>query len=362
MNCSICQQPIRQRYHRQPSTNLNVCTQCWPTLPLCQRCKKIEKNLTEVTEGVRWCRDCLAQYKKVVPHCSICRQPIDKRYIKPPGTRLKVCRKCWLRVPHCRRCKKIDKNLLEVEGLKLCQTCLGTINRCTACQAFLVKTYHSRPGSSDKFCARCVHTGLSCAACHNPLGTDFRQLSDDRRICPTCQATAVTDPGQAEALFEQVKSSCQEALNLVVDPPVPLRLVDALTLGQISSRQYRPEDRYFQRPLGLYHRDGDDIAIYLESDLPHDLFLRALAHEYGHAWAGQFDTASRHEVIKEGFAEWVAYSFLCHLGMDSLTARMAQREDYYGVGLKWMLNLERSKGREAIFELLEVENPVEKSQ
>ena len=77
---------------------------------------------------------------------------------------------------------------------------------------------------------------------------------------------------------------------------------------------------------------------------------------------GQFNTASRHEVANEGFTKWIAYSLLHHLGMDSLTESMVQREDYYGMGLKWMLKLERTKGREAIFELLEMEAPVKDAQ
>ena len=43
--------------------------------------------------------------------------------------------------------------------------------------------------------------------------------------------------------------------------------------------------------------------------------------------------------------------------LETLTERMVQREDYYGIGLKWMLNVEQTGGREAVYELLKVDAP-----
>jgi hypothetical protein len=290
-------------------------------------------------------------------NCAVCRQPIRKRYIEPPGTKLSICLACWSRVPHCSRCHRLAKHLSPVENHKLCPECLETIDRCASCQGLLLKSYYSRRGSDEKFCSRCVHTGPVCAACHAPVRANDRVLGDGRRVCAACQATAIEDVVQAEALYEQVQAICRETLHLPLSRTVPLQVVDAATLSQIHSKKYRPDNRFAHRALGTYYEDGEGCRIYLEGGLPRILSLRTLAHEYGHAYVRQFDDTFDHAVANEGFAEWVAYGVLRHLGLDALTKEMEQREDYYGVGLKWMLNLERSKGPGAVFALMKISAP-----
>jgi len=130
---------------------------------------------------------------------------------------------------------------------------------------------------------------------------------------------------------------------------VMFRLVDAPTLRDLRQQSHRLPLGYTPgqeiRTLGLYVRNGPTRAIYMLYGLPRLSFRMTVAHEYAHAWQGEQCPLLENEVLREGFAEWVAFYHLLWLGATRAARRMLETAHPYRPALEHMFQLERQLGR-----------------
>ena len=68
------------------------------------------------------------------------------------------------------------------------------------------------------------------------------------------------------------------------------------------------------------------------------------AHELAHAWQMESAPLVRDPLLREGFAEWVAYHVLLAHGEGEAAERIVAREDVYGQGARLLLGMERDMG------------------
>jgi hypothetical protein len=138
------------------------------------------------------------------------------------------------------------------------------------------------------------------------------------------------------------------------------RVVDQLGLGlNIGTDFTLVDDRHLQRlamdaslsphdvegkVVGLFIRKGRRRTMYVLSGLPQILLVQTMAHEWAHAWQGENCPLLQNTVVREGFAEWVAYKTLQTMGATKKMALMERRNGLYGEGLRQMLELERRGG------------------
>jgi hypothetical protein len=150
----------------------------------------------------------------------------------------------------------------------------------------------------------------------------------------------VYDLEQARALYAETVSGIVEQLGLVLNVGVDFRVVDAPTLRAVREQdaEHVPID---ERTLGLYQRHGRIRVIYVLYGLPRLLFRTTVAHEYAHAWQGEYCPLLDNHVLREGFAEWVAYRHLEWLGCSKATARMLHANHPYRPALEHVLSLEQ---------------------
>jgi hypothetical protein len=105
-----------------------------------------------------------------------------------------------------------------------------------------------------------------------------------------------------------------------------------------------------QRTLGVYARRGMRRGIYVQTGLPRMLFLQVAAHEYAHAWQGENCPTLDDRRTHEGFAEWVAYQMMGYYGYNKEQGHMRARQDIYGQGLRWILDVEAGRGTKGVIE------------
>jgi hypothetical protein len=194
-------------------------------------------------------------------------------------------------------------------------------------------------------------------------------------MCAYCHNTAIYAAANAAALYEEMKTVVARLLNLTLNIPTGLALVDRNQLAEVIRQQQdllaRPNENVSfqggatpepaleeqvppldpQRTLGIYTRRGMRRGIYVQTGLPRLLFLQVAAHEYAHAWQGENCPLLREGLAHEGFAEWVAYRVLGHYGYERGQERMCARQDIYGQGLKWALELESRQGIAGVIEV-----------
>ena len=58
----------------------------------------------------------------------------------------------------------------------------------------------------------------------------------------------------------------------------------------------------------------------------------------------------RDPLLREGFAEWVAYRVLLAVGEGEAAERIVARDDLYGQGARLLLDIERQSGPQGVIE------------
>jgi hypothetical protein len=152
----------------------------------------------------------------------------------------------------------------------------------------------------------------------------------------------VYDPADAKRLYEETVAAVVRQLGLSLHVGVAFRLLDAPALARIRARGSNelPADR----TLGLYQRNGSLRVIYMLYGLPKLVFRTTVAHEYAHAWQGEHCPLLDDEVLREGFAEWVAYHHLLYLGCTKAAHDLLTCDHPYRPMLELMCAIEQRAG------------------
>ncbi len=276
----------------------------------------------------------------------------------------------------------------------VCVTCSQSLRFCLACGRPVHKKYYEFDGVGP-YCKECYDNRQPCDVCGAPLTNEHWQLSDGRLVCAHCHTTAIYSPDNAVILYEEMKKLVADRHGLLLNVPTGLALVDRNQLREIIRQQrlasqpippasLPAEARALppaiapagnqtlnpvqlpgesvcsgslvheadaQRILGLYARRGMRRGIYIQTGLPRMLFLQVAAHEYAHAWQGENCPMLREGLVHEGFAEWLAYRVIGDYGYSKGQQRMLERQDIYGQGLRWALQIEASQGVSGLIEV-----------
>lgn len=276
---------------------------------------------------------------------------------------MRLCLDCSQNKPRCSQCGIPMASALP-HGV--CSTCSQSLRFCLACGR-PVKNKYYQFDDLGPYCQECYQTRPRCDVCNAPLTHEYWQLSDGRVICAHCHSTAIYDPAAAAALYSEMRQVVDQLLGLRLNIPTGVALVDRNQLREVIRRQTSAVMQGHPSPasalpleaentLGLYARRGIRRGIYIQTGLPRLLFLQIAAHEYAHAWQAENYPLLRDERIHEGFAEWVAYRVIGNYGYTRGQERMLSRQDIYGQGLRWALELEAQSGVQGVINALSTES------
>jgi hypothetical protein len=191
-----------------------------------------------------------------------------------------------------------------------------------------------------------------CDLCNALLTRERWFLSDGRVICSDCKDSAIFTAEKATKLYEEIKDLIAALVGIRLNVPTGLALVDLNQLKEVIRRQSPgngdQNELALEKTLGIYARRGMKRAIYIQIGLPQTLFLQVAAHEYTHAWQGENCPLIKDPILHEGLAEWVAYKVLGAYGYKERLKKMLDRQDIYGQGLKWAIEMEAHHGKQAV--------------
>lgn len=287
------------------------------------------------------------------PFCNLCGQPTYgqgvsyRRQSQRKG--LVICLSCEDETKRCDICHIPVHPAMSEDGS--CPTCAEGLPVCAACERRIKDRAYQNLANNVCYCESCFTRQPRCGICSGAVGLKGQKLHDGRFICAQCNKTAIYEFEKANVLYRRVIALTRYHLGIELKICPALVLVDRqqmfYLIKQTSLHQPENPDMIF----GVFVRRNEKRGIYIETGLPQILMLQVMAHEYAHAW--QTENSPRHQdpLIREGFAEWVAYRVLTTIGSVKKAALMEQRQDLYGQGLQLMLNLERKGGSSAVFEL-----------
>lgn len=182
------------------------------------------------------------------------------------------------------------------------------------------------------------------------MGPNSVPLPDGRHICPVCAQTAVTDPRVAQEYFAHTVAFIIGHLGLDLRVGADFTLVDAQHLQRLIAETPPSSVETPGRVTGLFLRRGSRRVLAVLSGLPRVLFIQTVAHEWAHAWSGENCPLLDEPLMREGFAEWVAYKTLHAMGEEKAAAQMLRRDGIYGEGLRRVRQLEEQYGPAGVLE------------
>lgn len=221
---------------------------------------------------------------------------------------------------------------------------------CGSCHRPLGTRYYVVLDRRERFCPDCIASRPRCDNCGVPLGNDAWQLHDGRLQCGYCHRTAVYDTAQAHALYNETVSKLVAQFDLKLRVGVDFQLIDRPTMQQLRQGDPAYNPRIEKRTLGLYQMQGRQRAIYLLHGLPRLLFRTTVAHEYAHAWQAEHCPMLDDTLLREGFAEWVAYHHLKYIQSTLAAERMLNSNHPYRPALEHVLNLEQRLGQRGVLD------------
>lgn len=288
--------------------------------------------------------------------CQLCGISFDGRIhllhhpLWPSGQELRICTECYRQKPRCNLCGMPLAASNARNGQNVCPTCQANVPRCLTCGT-PVKGQVMVVDGIGPFCQHCVQNRPSCDICGAPISDQHWKLSDGRLSCDRCHSTAIYTLAEVVEVYKEVMRVVEKCFGLRLNIPTGLLLVDRNQLSQILLQQDLDEELDPTTTLGVYVRKGMKRGIYIQSGLPENLIIRVTAHEYAHAWQGENCPLLDDPLLREGFAEWVAYRVLEYYRLDRQLDLMLKRctrkgssGDLYCQGLRVVLELEKKIG------------------
>jgi hypothetical protein len=293
--------------------------------------------------------------------CQLCGTQFDGRIhllrhsLWPPGQEMRICTECYRQKPRCSVCgMPLAANALN--GHSVCPTCREKVPQCLTCGVHVKGNVMVVDGIGP-FCEQCVQNRPSCDICGAPISDQHWQLSDGRLSCVRCHSSAIYTASEVLSVYKEVMRVVEHCFGLRLNIPTGIMLVDRNQLSQILLQQELDEELDPTSTLGVYVRKGMKRGIYIQSGLPVNLVIRVTAHEYAHAWQGENCPLLDDPLLREGFAEWVAYRVLEYYRLETQRQLMLNRcnregssGDLYCQGLRLVLELEKKIGLAGVIE------------
>lgn len=155
----------------------------------------------------------------------------------------------------------------------------------------------------------------------------------------------ITTQADLDSIVAQVRGLLLSNFSITFKLPVRSALVSAAKLDELYREAYRGAE------IGLYHFAGNCHDIFIMTDMSRDSVTGTVAHEMTHAWQTDFCPADQDLVLKEGFANWIAYKIMQKIGAFTYAQNILEHADpVYGVGFKKILEWEDALGERGVVE------------
>jgi hypothetical protein len=203
-----------------------------------------------------------------------------------------------------------------------------------------------------KFCARCVQGRPRCDLCRAPIAEGAQPLGDGQFRCALCLSEIVLEEATVAAVYDEAVEQLAQVLGGSLQQTPRLEIVTRRRMGEIR-RHYEhhagdTSTAASHHVLGYFVQTHGESTIYVEAALPRGLLLGTLAHELAHGWQTEQSLHLKDPLLREGFAEWVAYRVLVARDLSTLAERATRRDDLYGRGLRHFLNIENRFGYDGV--------------
>jgi hypothetical protein len=262
----------------------------------------------------------------------------------------------------CSLCRQVVERGYNVNGKFYCPEHVESIlPKCFNCETVIQGDYVAVSALKQPVCLNCREALPQCFLCSLPSdghrgGT---ALADGRYACRLHSRGGVTDPEKARQIFQRARRELNQTFAGVLDIKTPIKavtLVDVNGLKKAAKHSGHSASLSGGKVLGIatvvLFTQGqktwmDPSTVHLLDHVPETRLLTVCTHEYAHVWhAENHQSYSQTQpILREGFAEWVAYKVAQRFGrLDQIQLMENPNSGIYYQGLQKLLALERQQG------------------
>lgn len=183
-------------------------------------------------------------------------------------------------------------------------------------------------GQTVDLCYECAMLPR-CAYCQMP----FEVVSPgEDRLCRECAKDTIKDKAEAEKVIKDVRQVLSTKFKLTTKHKISCELGTRREINLEADGEHLELGWFDSNPI-----NGKPFyRIRILTGLPRDVFRAVAAHELAHDWMTEYlPHLMDKDIISEGFAEFVAWSFSQAEGLKRMTKYTENRtDDVYGGGFR----------------------------
>ncbi|MDD5090539.1 MAG: hypothetical protein PHQ23_06440 [Candidatus Wallbacteria bacterium] len=282
--CSICGARITSDYFKYTLSGsgeeIIVCADCQTKAIKCSICGiPLGKQVFNLDDR-QYCSQCF--YKVLSrPVCGLCNKRIPGNYTTYTAAGrdiLHVCESCESLYAKCDCCGRPALYTEIIDSKTLCRNCASTVIRCKACGAVLLDKIYRYNIYNYTYCSDCEKNLPRCAVCNLPAGKGSRTLSDGRIACTDCGATAVGSIDAVIKIYQLIKGFLYAGYGMKIREVAGIEFCSLEKMRLLASDVSTYDNRSV--PQGLFRKDNDSVKILVQPELPRNLLVGVIAHEY----------------------------------------------------------------------------------
>jgi hypothetical protein len=202
--------------------------------------------------------------------------------------------------------------------------------KCAHCgkTTFVAAMAQNKSGKEVPLCFECANLP-SCAYCRMPAD---RTSPGGDRLCRECAADTIKDKAEAEKVMKDVRQVLTAKFKMTSKHKITYEIGSRKDLNLEADGEHLELGWFDPKTI----RDKPHYTIRILTGLPRDVFRSVAAHELAHDWMNEtLPHLMDKPEIREGFAEFVAWSFSREEGSKRMMEYTERRtDDVYGGGFR----------------------------
>lgn len=267
----------------------------------------------------------------------------------------------------CVVCRRLVQEGYEVASKFYCKEHVdAAFPQCANCRTAIKGNYVALTHREIPICMTCREGFAHCFLCSMPSdpARGGNSLKDGRPLCAAHRKDGVVDPAQARAIFAEARRQLETVFGASIRVKTPIKSVELVDLAGLrraagggSHHSGMAEGKVLGiTTLSIVTQGSkqwlEPATVHLLNYVPVDRMLSVAAHEYAHVWQAENhrDYSSTNSLMREGFAEWVAYKLAQHYRREE-QMKLIQNPagGIYYQGLQKYLAMEKKSGVQGVF-------------
>ncbi|MFW5799451.1 MAG: zinc ribbon domain-containing protein [Spirochaetota bacterium] len=290
--------------------------------------------------------------------CSECGSIILNHYNRYDKMDKILCSNCSKKAKKCDVCGVPSALLDELDGLKVCPSCMSKKDRCDCTGEELNKDNRKVIKGIPAFFSKDAlkKSKYKCDKCGRPVKNKSELIklsSNNKLICELCNNIYIYNPDIAYNILINISRLLNIKFDINIPKDLPLYLVNEIELKYLRKMKNKSQ-LINSGKNGISAYDGKLASIYILEGLPIDKFISALTSEYIMCVLSSKIKLGGYNSVEKGFSQWVTCKLLYLLGYQKERKEVIMQDSMENGrgGLIKIMNIEKYRGNSGVLDFV----------